>query len=67
MTARRRYPRRRPLTEFARRSPLHALAAGLIRFALLAGLALVFYVVVMNVLAPDLVDDLVDEFRNQTR
>lgn len=58
MTVRRRSRRHRPLTEFADRSPMHALLARLIRFALLAALALVGYLVIMNVLVPIMVDGL---------
>jgi hypothetical protein len=68
MTARRRSRRRsRPLAEFAERSWLHAAAVGLLRFALLAALAVVTFVVVMNVLVPQMIDGLVEQFRESTR
>jgi hypothetical protein len=67
MTVRRRSRRRRPLTEFAQRSPLHAVLAALIRFALLALLAVVAFLVIMNVLVPNMIDGLVDELGNRSR
>jgi hypothetical protein len=67
MSGRRRSLRRRPLNEFAQRSPLHALVAGLIRFALLAAVAVVAYFVIMDVLVPQMTDGLINEFRDQTR
>ena len=66
-TARRRSRRRRPLAEFAERSWLHAAAVGMFRFAVLAGVALIAYVVIMNVLVPGMVDGLVDEFRTRNQ
>jgi hypothetical protein len=65
MGARRRPRRRRPLTDFAERSWLHAAAAGLIRFALLAAVALVAYLVIVNLLVPGMVDGLLEEFRSR--
>jgi hypothetical protein len=67
MTARRRSRKRRPLTEFAERSPLHAVAAALIRFALLAGIALVMYLVIVNVLLPWAVANVTEVIQNRTR
>ena len=67
MPARRPTRRHHPLTEFAQRSPLHAVAAAFIRTALLAGLALVVYLVIMNVLVPMMIDGLTQVLRNQTR
>ena len=67
MTARRRSRRRRPLNEFAQRSPLHAVVAALIRLTLLAGIAVIAYLLIMNVLVPIMIDGLVEEFRSQTR
>lgn len=59
MTTRRRPNKRRPLTGFASRSPLHALIASLIRIALLVGISVLGYMVIVNVLAPGLVETLV--------
>jgi hypothetical protein len=56
MTARRR-SRRRPLTEFASRSPLHAFAVWLLRSALIIALALAVYLLITNALVPGMVDD----------
>jgi len=65
MTARRRSRKRAPLRGFAQRSPLQAVAAALIRLALLAGLAVVLYLVIMNVLVPGMVENLIEEFRSR--
>ena len=67
MAVRRRSRRRRPLTEFAERSWPHAVAVGLLRFALLAAVALVGFLVIMNVLVPGMVDGLVEEFRSRNQ
>ena len=60
MTRRRRSHRRRPLAEFAERSWMHAAAVGAFRFALLACLGLVVYLVIMNLLVPNMIDGLVE-------
>ena len=57
MTARSR-SRRRPLREFAGRSPFHALIAWLIRAALLGLVVLTVYLVVMNIAVPAVVEGL---------
>ena len=68
MTARRRRShRRRPLAEFAERSWLHAAAVGMLRFALLAAVAIVAYIVIMNVLVPGMIDGLVEQFRGRSQ
>lgn len=53
MTVRRR-SRRRPLTEFASRSPLHAFAVWMLRSALIALMFLAVYLLVVNVAVPAL-------------
>jgi hypothetical protein len=58
LTVRRR-SRKRPLTDFASRSPLHAVIAFGIRLGLLAAISIFGYVVIVNVLAPNLVDVLI--------
>jgi hypothetical protein len=55
MTARRR-PRRRPLTEFADRSPVHAFAVWILRAFLIALLFLGIWLLVVNWAVPSLVD-----------
>lgn len=55
MTVRRR-SRRRPLTEFAKRSPMHALGVWLLRSALTAGLFLGAWLLVVNWAVPSLID-----------
>ena len=65
MSARRRTRRRRPLTDFAERSWLHAAAVGLFRFAVLAGVSLIVFFVITAVLAPNMIDGLVEQFRNR--
>ena len=62
MTRRRRSPKRRPLAEFAERSWMHAAAVGAFRIVLLACLALVVYLVIMNLLVPNMIDGLMDRF-----
>ena len=64
MTARRR-SHRRPLTEFAARSPLHALAVWLVRSALVALMFLAAYLLIANFLAPDFADRMVELIRAQ--
>ena len=66
-TRRRSRRRRRLLDDFADQSPVHAFAAGLLRFGLRAGLALLFFLIVMNVLVPNMVDGLVENFHEQMR
>ena len=58
MTARRRSRTRRPLTDFARRSPLHAFGVWLLRSALIAALFLALYLFVVTWAVPSLVDGL---------
>jgi len=58
MTVRRRYRRRRPLTEFDRRSPVHAFGVWLIKAALAGLLTLALYLFVLNVAVPQLIDGL---------
>ena len=56
MTARRRSRRRRPLTEFASRSPLHALGVWLLRAAMTLLLFLALWLLVINWAVPSLID-----------
>jgi hypothetical protein len=67
IAARRTSRKRRPLTELAQRSPLQALVAVLIRSALLGAIAVIGYVVIMNVLLPGTVDGFSETIRNQSR
>lgn len=62
MTVRRR-SRRRPLTEFAARSPLHALGVWLLRSALIGLMLLALYLLIVNVLAPGLADSFVEQIQ----
>ena len=55
MTARRR-SRRRPLTEFATRSPIHAFGVWLLRSAFVALLFLGAWLLVVNWAVPSLAD-----------
>ena len=55
MTVRRR-SRRRPLTEFASRSPLHAFGVWLFRAAIYAGLVLAVYLLIANILVPTMLE-----------
>lgn len=64
MTVQRR-SRRRPLTDFAARSPLHAVGVWLLRSALIALLFLAAYLVIVNVLVPELGDRLVEQIRTR--
>lgn len=64
MTVRRR-SRKRPLTDFAARSPLHAIGVWLLRGALIALLFLAAYLMILNVLVPELGDRLVEQMRTQ--
>ncbi len=48
--------RRRPIAEFASRSPVHALAAWILRAVLLGLLTLAVYLLVVNVAVPILID-----------
>ena len=64
MTVRRR-SRRRPLSTFSSRSPLHALIAGLLRLVLLVGISVIGYIVIVNVLAPTLVDSVVHQAQSR--
>lgn len=54
-----------PLTEFAERSWLHAAGAGLLRLDLLAIIAVIGYLVIMNLLVPNMIGGLVIEFQNR--
>ena len=58
MTARRRSRTRRPLTDFARRSPLHAFGVWLLRSTMVAALFLALYILIVNWAVPSLVDGL---------
>jgi hypothetical protein len=60
MTARRR-ARRRPLAEFAARSPLHAIGVWLLRSALIGVMFLGLYLLIVNVLAPGLVEGMLEQ------
>ena len=65
MAARRRSQKRgRLLDDFADRSPMHALGVGAIRIALMATIAVVGYLVMMNLVIPNGVDSMVEGFRN---
>jgi hypothetical protein len=66
MTARRR-SRRRPLIDFASRSPRHAAGVWLLRTVILAAIALVTYLLVINVFLPNMVDDFIDVIRGMSR
>lgn len=55
MTVRRR-SRRRPLTEFASRSPLHALGVWLVKAAVIALMFLAAWLLIANWAVPSLVD-----------
>lgn len=55
MTARRR-SRRRPLTDYASRSPLHAAGVWLFRSALIAVMTLGVWLLIANLAIPSLVE-----------
>jgi hypothetical protein len=55
MTVRRR-SRNRPLTEFARRSPIHAVTVWLFRSSIIAALILATYLLIAGVLVPGMVE-----------
>lgn len=57
--------RRRPLREFAGRSPLYALGMWLLRSAVILILGLVFFLLVANVAIPMLSDGIVSVIRNR--
>lgn len=48
---RRRSRKRRPLTEFASRSPLHAFGVWLLKSALILAMGAIFILVIINVVA----------------
>ncbi len=56
MTGRRRPARRRPLTEFASRSPLHAFGVWLFRAALVALMTLGVWLLILNWAVPYLAE-----------
>jgi hypothetical protein len=64
LTVRRR-SRKRPLTEFASRSPLHAFAAWLLRAALTALMFLALYWMIANVAVPALTNSFLDQMNRQ--
>lgn len=64
MTVRRR-SRRRPLTEFAARSPLHAIGVWLLRSALIGLMFFAVYLLIVNILAPGLVDGLLEQIETR--
>jgi hypothetical protein len=66
LTVRRR-SRRRPLTEYASRSPLHAFAVWLLKSAVIVGMALCVYLVVTQILIPGYVDQVVHQMQNSGR
>ena len=66
MTARRRH-RKRPLTDFANRSPLHALAVWLLRSALILLLGLAVYLLIANVIVPGFGESLVERMKGPTQ
>jgi hypothetical protein len=55
LTVRRR-SRRRPLTDFASRSPLHAFGVWLLRSALIALMALAVWLLIANWAVPTLIE-----------
>jgi hypothetical protein len=63
LTVRRR-SRRRPLTEYASRLPLHAFAVWLLKSAVIFGMALGVYLVVTQILIPGYVDQVVHQMQN---
>ena len=62
MAARRR-SRRRPLTNFATRSPLHGLVVWLGRSALILLAGWIAYLLVVNVIVPGYVEQMVEQVR----
>lgn len=66
LTARRR-SRRRPLTDYASRSPLHAFAVWLLKTAIIVGAAIAVYVVVTQILIPGYANQLVHQVQNTAR
>jgi hypothetical protein len=63
----RRRARRRPLTEFASRSPIHAFGVWLVRNAVLLAIAGAMFLFIWNVALPNLIDGFSDVIRNQAR
>ena len=64
MTVRRR-SRKRPLTEFASRSPVHALMAWLLRAALTAVMFLALYWMIANVAVPALTNTFLEQMNSR--
>lgn len=66
MTVRRR-SRRGPLTEFASRSPMHAFLVWLVRTSLLVLIGVGAYLIIMNLLVPNMIDGLVQQVQNRSQ
>ncbi len=70
MTTRARSRRRRRkglLTEWAGNSTSKRIVAWLVQTAILAGMAAVMYLVIVNILLPGMIDGFTETIRNSTR